>query len=135
MVVTSNWKGQLAVSKAEIKAFELGYIPCRPLFDCRYDLVIDDSKNLKRIQVKYANRTPKNMKGVVVVKLEYEDRHKRCRTYQANEVDGLIVYIPKIDRLCYFPNNIFVGKRTLNVRLAEPNNNYKRVIYAKDYLW
>ena len=136
MVITSNYKGQLAVSKAEIRAFELGYIPCRPLFDCRYDLIIDNFKSSpQRIQIKYANGTPKNTEGIVIAKLGYEDRHKKCRTYQADEVDGLVVYIPKIDKLCYFPNKIYLGKTTLTIRLEKPKNNYKRVIYAKDYLW
>lgn len=135
MTVTSNWKGQLAVSKAEIRAFELGHIPCRPLYDTRYDLVIDDSKSLKRVQIKYANGQNKNMPGVVIVKLEYEDRQKKAHTYQSSEVDTLVVYIPKIDRLCYFPNRIFLGKRRLSVRLEKPKNNYKHVTYAKDYFW
>jgi hypothetical protein len=75
------------------------------------------------------------MTGVVIVKLEYEDRHKKLKTYQADEVDALVVYIPKIERLCYFPNEVFVGKRKLSVRLEKPKNNYKKVIYAKDYYW
>jgi hypothetical protein len=135
MVITSNRKGQLAVSKAEMRPFELGYIPSRPLYDARYDLIIDDSRKLQRIQVKYANGQHKNMSGVVIVKLEYEDRQKKCHTYQKDEVDALVVYIPKIDRLCYFPHKIFLGKRKLSVRLEKPKNNYKHVIYAKDFLW
>ncbi len=136
MRITSNVKGQLAVCKAEIRAFELGYIPSRPLYDCRYDLIIDDSKTLKRIQIKYANRTPKSSTGIVIVKLEYEDRQKKAHTYQKKEVDGLVVYIPKIDKLCYFPPDIFLGKRTISVRIEKAKTNHvKRIIHAKDYLW
>lgn len=136
MKTTSNTKGQLAVSKAELRAFELGYIPSRPLCDTRYDLIIDDSKSLRRIQVKYANIQMKKNPGVVHAKLEYEDRHKKSRTYQKDEVDGLIVYIPKIDKLCYFPNEIFLGKKKLSIRLEKTRNNYaKGVRYAKDYFW
>jgi len=135
MHITSNTKGQLAVSKAEMRAFELGYLPSRPLYDARYDLIIDKSEKLERIQVKYANGKQKKTPGVVIVKLEYEDRHKKCRTYQASEVDGLVVYIAKINKLCYFPHKIFLGKRKLSVRLEKPKNNYKKVIYAKNYYW
>ena len=134
--MTSNTKGQLAVSKAEIRAFELGYVPCRPLYDARYDLIIDDSKTLQRIQVKYANGQHKLSPGVVIVKLDYENRHKEFKTYQESEVDGLVVYIPKIDKLCFFPHKIFVGKRKLSVRLEKAKTNHKkRIIYAKDYFW
>lgn len=134
--ITSNVKGQLAVSKAEIRAFELGYVPSRPLYDARYDLIIDDSKTLQRVQIKYANRTPKNTSGVVMVKLEYEDRQKKYHTYQEGEVDALVVYIPKIDKLCYFPPKIFLGKRGLSVRIEKAKTNHvKRIIHAKDYFW
>ena len=134
--ITSNVKGQLAVSKAEIRAFELGYIPSRPLYDARYDLIIDDTKTLQRIQVKYANGIPKNSSGVVIVKLDYEDRQKKAHTYQKEEVDALVVYIPKIDKLCYFPPNLFLGKRKLSVRFKRAKTNHvKRIVLAKDYYW
>jgi len=134
--ITSNVKGQLAVSKAEIRAFELGYIPSRPLYDARYDLIIDDSKSLQRVQVKYANGSPKNTSGVVIVKLEYEDRQKMAHTYRKEEVDALVVYIPKIDKLCYFPPKMFLGKRKLSVRIEKAKTNHKkRIIYANDYIW
>ncbi|OGM31059.1 hypothetical protein A2630_00115 [Candidatus Woesebacteria bacterium RIFCSPHIGHO2_01_FULL_44_10] len=136
MKITTNVKGQLAISKAELRALELGYIPSRPIFDTRYDLILDDRKSLKRIQVKYANGTPSHSRGSVVVKLSYEDRNKRKFMYQQEEVDGLIVYLPKIDKLCYFPLEIFVNKGNLAVRIQKPLNNRKKgIIFAEDYYW
>jgi len=134
---TSNWKGQLAVSKAEIRAFELGFVPCRPLFDNRYDMIVDDGEKLWRVQVKYANGKPSNTDGSVVVKLAYETRQRRCiYTYSDTEVDALVVYIPKIDRLCWFPCSVFVGKKVLCVRIEPPLNRQKSRIYlASDYYW
>lgn len=134
---TSNWKGQLAVSKAEVRAMELGLVPSRPLMDCRYDLVIDDGTRLWRVQVKYADDKPACSVGSVIVKLAYETRNRKiiC-TYSNNEVDALIVYIPKIDRLCWFPCEVFVGKKVLCVRIAPSLNSQKsRVYYANNYLW
>jgi len=134
--ITTNVKGQLAVSKAELRAFELVYIPSRPLFDSRYDLIIDDFKTLMRVQIKYADGKPSHSQGAVVVKLDYENRQNKFHTYRKHEVDTLIVYIPKIDRLCFFPPKIFLGKRRLNVRLQKTKTNQtKRIIYAKDYFW
>jgi hypothetical protein len=71
-MLTSNWKGQLATTKAQLRALELGYIPSIPNMDCRYDIIIDDGKKLWRVQVKYANRVPANSQGAVIVKLAYD---------------------------------------------------------------
>ena len=136
MKITTNTKGQLAVSKSELRAFELGFLPSRPLFDARYDLIIDDGKKLSRLQIKYADGKPTNTNGAVVVKLEYIDRKNQTYTYQSNEVDALVVYIPKIDKLCFFPKKVFVGKRKLNIRIALTKNGQKKgIIAAKDYYW
>jgi hypothetical protein len=48
MKLTSNSKGHLAVCKAELRAIELGFIPSRPVYDARYDLILDDTKSLKK---------------------------------------------------------------------------------------
>jgi hypothetical protein len=136
MNITTNVKGQLAVSKAELRAFELGYLPSRPLYDARYDLIIDNHKSLLRAQIKYGDGKSSSGKGAIVVKLDYENRKKNYYTYQENEVDVLIVYVPKIDKLCLFPKKIFIGKRKLSVRLVKSKNNQKRgIIAAEDYYW
>ena len=134
---TSNWKGQLAVSKAETHAMELGLIPSRPLIDCRYDIIIDDGKKLWRVQVKYANGKPKNSAGSVTTNLAYETRQRRTvYTYSESEADALIVYVPKIDKLCWFPCGLFVGKKELSIRLEPPLNQQRsHIIYARDYFW
>ncbi len=106
------------------------------MFDTRYDLIIDDRKDLTRIQIKYANGKSKNSSGNVIVKLDYETRQKLHFTYQDTEVDALIVYIPEINKLCYFPKNVFIGKRKISIRLKESKNNQKKgIIAAKDYYW
>lgn len=137
VMVTSNWKGQLAVSKAEVRAMEKGLIPSRPLMDCRYDMIVDDGSKLWRVQVKYANGKPSNTEGAVIAKLSYETRGRRhVYTYHNNEIDALVVYIPKLDKLCWFPVELCEGKHTLSVRIKNTDNNqYRKVIYAHDYFW
>jgi hypothetical protein len=136
MKITTNLKGQLAASKTEIRALELGYIPCKPLFDTRYDLILDDFKRLQRIQIKYADGKSMNSQGAVVVKLAYEDRTKHVYAYSKEEVDGLVVYIPKIDKLCFFPPEVFVGKKRLYIRLTKSKNGQKKgIIQAEKYFW
>ncbi len=136
MVKTSNVKGQLAVSKAELRAFELGFIPSRPLYDTKYDLIIDKNDKLQRIQVKYADGKSTNTDGSIVVKLEYIGRQNDLHTYKNEEVDALVVYIPKLGKLCFLPKNVFIGKRKLSIRIKEAKNNQKKgIIAAEDYYW
>ena len=133
---TSNWKGQLAVCKAESRAMELGFVPSRPLMDCRYDMIVDDGNRLWRIQVKYANGKPSNTQGSVVVKLEYNDRTNHSYTYNHDEIDALVVYIPRIDHLCWLAPKVYVGKKRLSVRVEPPKNGQKNgLVLASDYFW
>ncbi|HET7098967.1 MAG TPA: group I intron-associated PD-(D/E)XK endonuclease [Patescibacteria group bacterium] len=135
-MITTNMKGQLAVSKAEIRAIELGFIPSRPLYDTRYDLIVDNGNKLIRAQIKYGGGKSSNSSGSAVVKLDYETRTKKVYTYNNSEVDALIVYLPQIDKLCFLPKKVFLGKRKLNIRIEKPKNNQvKGVIAAEDYYW
>jgi len=136
MKLTSNVKGQLALSKTELRAIELGFMPSKPIFDTRYDLILDDLKTLKRIQVKYADGKMSNSDGSVRVTLEYKDRKQHLYTYQKEEIDGLVVYIPKIDKLCFFPPEVYVGKSYLCIRIRPSKNNQKKgILTAEEYLW
>jgi len=134
--VTTNIKGQLAVSKAELRAFELGFLPSRPLYDSRYDLIIDMHGKLIRVQVKYANGRPSHARGSVVVKLDYENRKRKFYTYKKTEVDALIVYVPQVDKLCWLPQKKFIGKRKIHIRLVKPKSGQsKNITFARDYYW
>lgn len=136
MRLTTNVKGQIAASKAELRALELGYVPSKPIFDTRYDMILDKSNKLLRVQIKYADGKTSNSEGVVMVKLGYEDRKKNLYTYQPHEIDGLIVYIPKIDRLCFFTPDIFCGKVKIHVRYKDPKNGQKKgILLAENYFW
>ncbi len=129
-------EGAIAATKTELRALELGYIPSNPIVDSRYDLIIDNRTRLLRVQIKYADGIPSSSSGAIVVKLAYENRQKKVYTYSACEVDALIVYLPQIDKLCFFLPEIFEGKRNLNIRIKSAKNNQKTgVIYAKDYYW
>lgn len=110
---TSNRKGDLAELKAQIRAVELGYLVSIPTHHCRYDLVLDDGKKLWRVQVKYGDGKLTHAQGSVRVNLAYETRRRRyIHTYAENEVDALVVYLPKLDKLCWLPNRVFVGKKS-----------------------
>jgi hypothetical protein len=59
-----------------------------------------------------------------------------ARCYTEEEVNALLVYIPLIDRICFFPQKIFCGKAGLTIRL-EPTRNgqHKGCILAQNYFW
>ena len=136
-MITSNRKGQIAVSKAQVRAIELGFNPCIPVMDCRYDLVLDDGEKLWRVQVKSTDHKPSHSTGAVTAQLTYETRQRRrVVRYNEDEVDALVVYIPKIDRLCWFLPEIFAGKSALTIRIEPSKNKQKsRIILASDYFW
>jgi len=70
------------------------------------------------------------------VKLDYENRRKKVYTYNEGEVDVLIVYIPEVEKLCYFPKKVFIGKRKLSIRLEKAKNKQiKKIVAAEDYYW
>jgi len=131
-MITTNVKGQIAQSKAELRAIELGFIPSKPIFDARYDLILDNGGELKRVQIKYAGSY---RNGVVVAKLEYNHRNGDRKFYKEDEVDGLIVYIPRLDKLCFFEPEFFIGKSALWIRIEEPKIKNKNIIFAKNHIW
>lgn len=136
MKQTTNVKGQIAAAKAELRALELGYLPSKPIFDARYDLILDNGEKLIRVQIKYADGKTSHGNGSIAVKLAYENRRKEVFTYQNTEVDGLIVYLPKIDKLCFFEPKTFVGKKRIYIRYLKSKNNQKKgIIAAEDYFW
>jgi hypothetical protein len=136
-MLTSNKKGDLAVFKAMTRAVEKGYMVSIPAQHCRYDLVLDDGVRLWRVQVKYADGSPSRSNGSVIAKLLYETRTKEASyTYSDDEVDVLVTYIPRIDRLCWFPIEVFAGKKTLCIRVDPPLNRQKSFVnLASDYYW
>lgn len=136
-MLTSNKKGDIGVYKAVTRAIEKGFIVSIPAQHCRYDVILDDGQKLWRVQVKYANGRPSNSSGAVIAKLDYETRKRRhVYTYDSKEVDALTVYVPKIDKLCWFPPAVFEHKHTLCIRLERAlNGQQDGIIYAKDYFW
>ena len=132
---STNSKGDLAIAKVLLLATEKGHIISKPLSDSsRYDLVIDDGK-LNRTQVKYANGKATHADGVVRVGLEKRYKGK-ILLYSEKDIDLLLVYIPKIDRVCAFKPDVFAGMNNLYIR-CEPSKNGQKsgCIQAADYFW
>jgi len=130
-------KADYARTKVEMRALELGVVCSRPVVEgTRYDCILDSGGKLYRAQVKYANGKATGSSGVVTVNLRKEIRADKNHPYLDSEIDVLLIYLPKIDRICWFGPDVFNGKSGLAIRIAPARNGQqKRCLPAEKYLW
>ena len=135
-------KGEIACAKAELRALEKGYIISKPSIECRYDRLIDDGKKIYRVQIKYADGEPTHSTGAISVRLYKYSKNgpdkgrKSPSTYSSKEVDVVLVYLPKIDQLCWLPPKLFADKREITLRTEPSKQNQKKGIhFAEKYFW
>jgi hypothetical protein len=137
MLTKQQCKSELARLKVEARALELGVICSRPSVEgTRYDCVVDMAGKLYRAQIKYCSCASGHSVGAVTVRLKSALGQGAARCYSADEVDALLVYIPSIDKICFFPQEVFCGKTSITIRL-EPSRNgqLKGCVSAQDFLW
>ena len=131
-------KGGIAQAKAEIRALEKGYLISKPIIEgARYDMIVDDGEKLQKVQVKYTSVKQTKSQGSVTVDFRKTSNNGKLKEgYTKEEVDAIVVYIPQIDELCWFPIEILEGKTTLTIRYERPKNSQTKNIYlAEDYIW
>ena len=137
MLSSQQRKAETARLKVEARALELSVICSRPSVEgTRYDCILDIAGKLYRAQIKYCNCASINSSGAIQLRLRSNVGQGAARCYSKEEVDALLVYIPLIDRICFFPQEVFCGKTGLTIRL-EPSRNgqLKGCVRAQDYLW
>ena len=130
--------GLIAQNKAELRAIEKGYVVSKPITECaRYDMIIDNGETLERIQVKYAGGKQQNSVGSCVVDFRKKSINGKMRNgYTKEEVDAILVYVPQLDKICYFAIDFIENKSTLTIRYDAPKSNQsKGIIVAEDYYW
>jgi hypothetical protein len=102
-------------------------------------LILDDGLKLYRTQVKYGDRYgTKQARGVVPVELsKWRSRGGTpLRHYSASEIDLLLVYVRKIDRVLWFGPEVFDGRKALAIRIEPSINNQKKgCLMAAAYIW
>lgn len=138
MIADVTAKGLEAQLKAELRANELGYIVSKPTTECcRYDMIIDNGSELKRVQVKYAGSKQTSSTGSCVVDFRKRSANgKERKSYSKDEVDAVLVYLPELDKICYFPVEFIKDKGRLTIRYNQSKNNQTvGVIFAEDYYW
>jgi hypothetical protein len=134
--MNSLHKGQIAELKVTVRALEKGYIVSKPVIEARYDLLIDDGKTVQKAQVKYADGGSSHSSGAVTVHLRHwkGNEEYQTRTYQAGDVDVLLVYLPKIDKVVRFSPDQFCGKRILTIRLEPAKSGRKAGVWFADQM-
>jgi hypothetical protein len=140
MYSTTTMKGEIACTKVELRAFEKGFVISKPIIECRYDRIVDDGKRLYKVQVKYADGKHTGATGSSVVGLA---RRKGRRSSKAGpyycyneEIDAVLVYVPSIDKICWFGPESFRGKTSISIRTQPAaNGQTKGCVMATDYEW
>ena len=133
-----NWqKGKIAEWKVKFRAIEKGLTPSEPIVDhSRYDLILDGDGELVRAQIKYGGRESTRTTGSVEVDLRKMGCSRDFRKYNKTDFDILLVYIPQIDAICCFDDDVWSGRRSLTIRFDSPRNKQtKGILLAEDYLW
>lgn len=143
--MNKSQKGEFAKLKVEQRAVEKGWIASRTVENSRYDLVLDNGRKLFRVQVKYASACPgHNTKGAVVANLRSGNGDSRnlkysrlkSRTYTSKEIDAVVVYIPQIEKVCWFGKKHFHKKGHITIRYELPLNKQKtKLCMACDFVW
>ena len=130
-------KAELAMMKVALRAMERGAMVSKPIFEgARYDYVIEDQGRLYRVQVKYGDGKLSRTVGTVQVNLRKQIKKQKNHPYCEDEVDALAVYLPKLDKVCWFGPEVFCGKQCLAIRLLPTKSGrVKGCIAAEKHLW
>lgn len=137
---TTHQKGEIAQLKIQIRAAEKGVLVSRPTTEARYDIVLDIDGKLIRAQIKYSDHKPSKSagsKGCIEVRLSRETRgNGKQRTYSKDEVDVILVYLPRVDKIVWLNPDEFHGKASVSLRI-EPTRNGQMsgVKMISDYEW
>ena len=129
--MTTEQKGQIAVLKVQIEAEKKRARVFLPTKQDRADMVLDYRGKLYRAQVKYADGKSPRSQGCFRL-----DLRRRKRRYTSDEIDVLLVYIPQIDKVCWFGPEVFHNKPCLQLRLQPTKNGQQKGCrMVEDYIW
>lgn len=131
-------KGEIGHLKVEMRALEKDFIVCYPRIESRFDMVlVDPQGKCFRTQVKYTQREAKESDNAVVVDLRKSTRGcGKVKKYSKNEIDVILIYVHKIDKILWIIPDIFDGKSSLTFRLApSKNNQIQGIRNASDFIW
>jgi len=96
-------------------AIERGLVVSRPLFDVRYDRIVDNGSNLVRVQIKETSRADKGGWWV-----QTSDRNKKV---YGDSIDVMAVYIKPEKAWFFFPGHEITAS-AMKLTLAGKHLNY-----------
>lgn len=135
----TNDKGEFAMLKVKQLALERGILLSQPtMANCRYDLIVDCGERLVRAQVKYADGKSSKATGCVQLGLRRITRGNKMgkMCYNAQEVDVLLVYVPKMDKVLWLEGPYFHDKQAIIIRIEPSKNNQtKGCLMAEQFIW
>ncbi len=137
MASKTTIKGEIACLKFEQRAIEKGAIVSRPSIECVYDRIIDYDGRLQKIQVKYADAKSPKSDGAVQAHIGKSGKGRGThKPYEDEEIDAIVVYVPKADKVCWLGKEIWSGKVMLQLRFEPTKNNQKKgVRLVEDFIW
>ena len=87
-----------------------------------FSLVLDDGKsNLLKTQVKFCNRRHSESDSL---ELALYNTNSNRPHYTSQQIDLLLVYLPEIDKVLAYKEDIFHEKKTITINLTDANSKY-----------
>jgi hypothetical protein len=120
----TKFKGEFAQLRVQIAAAHKGIIVSLPSTQERYDIILDYNGKLLRGQIKYCDRRHKN-------NLQLSLSKPNNKFYSKNDIDILLVYVPKVDRILAFHPKDFDKKERLQINI----NDKKSSFYWENFKW
>jgi PD-(D/E)XK nuclease superfamily protein len=135
IVSESTLKGAIAEAAITAEAVKLGYVVLRPFPEGRrYDLVIDTGARLVRVQCK-SGRLKKAVIVVTLATCRHTPHRRYVRTrYTREDIDGVAVYCPELDRCYFLPIEEVSGRSGIHLRVGPAANGQCAAInFAEQY--
>ncbi len=133
-LMTTDQKGAIAEAAIVFEATRLGVDVYRPVAEGgRYDLILDVSSRLLRVQCKWAVRH-----GEAVLVRPYSCRRTRTgiarRAYTPEQIDAFAAYSLELHRCWFLPIEVFPRSSGIHLRLSPARNNQRIGInWADDF--
>ena len=141
---TTQLKGFMAEHKFIETCAKKNIPVSRPLWDMRYDFIVEDKGSLLKVQVKYIGRRKTGNKsydkledpGVVCVNAYAVNARTRV-PYTKKEIDVIAAWSEELEKFLWIPIESLQGKLTKHFKITKPlvKQAEGKVTYAKDYYW
>lgn len=143
----TQMKGFLAEHKFVEECAKRNIPVSRPLWDVRYDFIVEDKGSLLKVQVKYIGRRRTGVhsydrlkdKGVICVNAFSVNNSRAAKKmpYTKEEIDVIAAWSEEVEKFLWIPIESLEGKATKHFKITEPliKQAKGKITYARDYYW